>query len=232
MNYQLLHDGRPTPEQGEDKLLRARQAAQDRDAARALELLAESGFLDGLVRRVQGAYPDFEGEEIVATGVGRLYVRIADTGKRPLQTADAYLLKAVFGLAKDEADRRRDEREAALEHDQLAHRHEGDAPSREVLRNEAVRVARPLLPRLGQENVQAVMAVVLDAVEEGEFVSPSEIGELLDLAPNTVSKTIERGIRRLGRVAQEAGVEMTLDYAMAIEEEFEHSAAERGLEDR
>ena len=123
--------------------------------------------------------------------------------------------------ARNETDRRREEEVAARERERIDFEHESDAPSRDVLRGQAIRVARSLLTRIGHQNAQRVMAVVLDAVEAQEPVSPAEIGTALGLVPNTVSKLIERGIARLARAAEEEGLEMTIEYAMAIEEEFE-----------
>lgn len=187
-----------------------------------LELLGESGFLDGQVRRVASIYRSLglhAAEDVVSIAVMRLYSRLVSENKPLVEKPDAYLTKAVLGIAHNEAQHRKGGRDAVAAHSLIDHAHEGDEASRDVLRTEAVGVARLLVSRLGQQNVQRVMEFVLEAVEQVEPVSRQEIAEALDLKPNTVSKLIERGITRLARVAEEEGYDLTLDYALALEEE-------------
>ena len=78
---------------------------------------------------------------------------------------------------------------------------------REEKRAMAVRMTRKLLPRLGQQNVQAVMAYVIDAVDAGRWDVPNqEIMEAVGLSNDTVRTSLSRGFRRLSRLAQEEGL--------------------------
>jgi predicted ArsR family transcriptional regulator len=51
------------------------------------------------------------------------------------------------------------------------------------------------------------MACVLDAVErERSDISISEIAEILGISEDATRKNLERGLKRLGRAAREAGL--------------------------
>lgn len=203
-------------------LQRAHAAAKERNAALMIELLAKSQFLDGQVWRIRNAYPrlGLQGaEDVVSEAVGQLYRSVADSERRLVEKPDAYITKAVLGIAYDIVENRRREKKATKARALIEHQDEGDGASQDVLRAEAVRVARALVSRLGQQNVQRVMDYVLDAVEQREPVARQEIAAALDLKPNTVSKLIERGFTRLARVAEEEGYDLKIEDALEIEDE-------------
>ena len=82
----------------------------------------------------------------------------------------------------------------------------------EARRKEGIRVARELLPRLGQGQVVAVMAILIDAVEnELPDLPPSSIAEQVGISEDAARTLVSRGLRRLGRLAEQEGVEVPMN---------------------
>ncbi len=193
----------------------ARQAAAAGQPDRMLEALVASGFLDGLTRRLEndwrGRLPRPEIEDCVAIAVDRAYDAVARG--RPVRNLGAWIWKAASNKA---VDRWNDDYElrAVVEFDSLVDRRadpEVDPDSEQRLAEfrakEAVRVARLLLPRIGQGQIVDVMTLVIDAVEQGlEDLSPSAIGETLALSASAVRSLLSRGFERLEREARREGI--------------------------
>lgn len=94
----------------------------------------------------------------------------------------------------------------------------------EAIRVRALKFARSLLPRLGQDNIIRVMTFVLDCVEAGEkYVDHKIIAEATGLTADTVRKLKHRGFERLEREAKRHGVLLddSLDPAQHLEEDEE-----------
>jgi len=76
-------------------------------------------------------------------------------------------------------------------------------------RAEAIRLARELLPRIGDGQVVDVMELVIDAVALGLPDLPaSEIADALAISEGSARKLVSRGLQRMRREAERAGIEM------------------------
>jgi len=209
-----MADASMTTKPDQDECIRrALAAASVRDAHGMLTALHESMVLDGLVQTFRMKWPTLDHDEIdfvVAGAVDVLYQRVAD-GENVLNLI-AYLWKVSDRRASDRHQQRLresnapDERlEASVDNrsKQGVAMLDPDADwDRRRLR--AVSIARSLLPRLGQENLQRVMEFVLDAVEAGrEDIHNSEIADALGLKLGTVRTSLSRAFARLARIARE-----------------------------
>lgn len=200
------------------QLDQAKRAASSADPIRMIECLHKSNALAGLVRRLQAKWPGLASSEIdmaVARAVDAAYEFIS-TGKKIFELV-AFLWKI--------ADRR------AFDYHRLAVREiptdpailetmvdpngpepgEDDESASDDRRQEKIRravtIARKLLPRLGQENLQRVMALVIDAAEQGLVDLPNaHIADVLGLSLDAVKKSKSRGLQRLRRIAREEGL--------------------------
>lgn len=165
-----------TKEQQQDLLARAKEAAASGDPRKMLEYLYCSGILDGLTRQITRKWRSLSREEvrdILAEAVDILYGAIRD-GKKVLNLV-AYLWKTSDHKACDYYRARQNEK--YLTPDKLEHiadpsselEDDFDRSTKELdweeKRSQAIAIARSLIPRLGQHNVQKVMAYILDALE-------------------------------------------------------------------
>lgn len=183
----------------------------------ALEVLAsayESGLIDGIVRRLVANWRLLDRpaiEDAVAEAALGLYDALTD-GKT-IRDPAAWLWK----VAKAAALRRHNELRARADADQLASRTEAemestDGVSKDILRSEALAVARSVLPRLGQTSLVSVMDLVFDAVERGiPDLQPKEIAEILGLNSDVVRQSLHRGFQRLARIAEQDGLQLSTD---------------------
>jgi DNA-directed RNA polymerase specialized sigma24 family protein len=193
----------------------ARQAAAARQPERMLEALHQSRFLDGLTRRLayrwRSRLPRLEIEQCVAMAVDAAYAAVAD-GK-PVSSLGGWLWKVALRKC---VDRWSDEYEhrASTDIERVnagAHRSvtEGTDDLAEYKKVEAIRLARTLLPRIGQGQIVEVMTVVIDAVEQGvEDLPPASVAGALGLSVDAVRSLMSRGFERLDREAREAGIVM------------------------
>ncbi|WP_420346546.1 RNA polymerase sigma factor [Pelagibius sp.] len=209
-------DDEPKPTSSDDLFTVARKAAEDRQPDRMIEALAASGFLDGLVRRLDakwGQLPRMDIEDTVAKAVDGAYDAL--TQGRAIRSLGAWLWKAADNQAND---RWRDDHSLRAAGDGDIDGIPGETPStdaerldREELaehrRAEAIRLARRLLPRIGQGQVVSVMELVIDAVEHGvPDLSPADIGDALGISSDAARTLLGRGFSRLRREARREGI--------------------------
>ncbi len=177
------------------------------------EGLFTTGFVDGLVRRLDRVWPQLardQVEDAVADALVALYDAVADG--RVVRRPEAYVFKAAQNGAKG----RFDSQAGQVEYDDLLHadpeEHGSSSAGYADLRAEALRIARQLLPRLGQTNIQRVMAIVFEAIEaDVSDISPSDIAAALGLSSAVVRQSLHRGFQRLERLAREEGLQLALD---------------------
>lgn len=195
-------------------LNRAVEAGIAGDVRKYLEELAGGSVFDGVVNGLRRRWPDADEavlHDVMADATDALYTRLAE-GVRVLSPG-AFL----WGAAKNQLLKwqrgRQDarQREVSLEGDYPDLRSTGDDPSEDEppieRRREALRVARGLLPRLGQQNVQRVMGFILDGVEADElYLDNATIADALGLSIETVRRVKNRGWERLEREARKAGI--------------------------
>ena len=80
-------------------------------------------------------------------------------------------------------------------------------------RTEAIRIARELLPRIGDGQVRVVTELVIDAAEDRLPDLPaSSIADALGIKENAVRALVSRGMKRLRRLAEQEGVEPSTDF--------------------
>lgn len=215
--------GTATGSKGTVASLEAAQAAlNDRDVVGMLRALTESGFLEGRRRRMlhdwSGKLPTFEIDDCIAQAVDSAYEACYE-GRR-IGYLGAWLTKAADNCANNRWSRdyalrvefdgtvRRivaDDLETEAEREERQRRDE-------VLRAEAIRIARELLPRVGGGQILDVMELVIDAVEDGlPDLSNSLIADTLGLSTDAVRSLLARGFGRLRRIAKEEGVEFPTD---------------------
>jgi len=207
-----------------DFLLEANEAALAGDPIGMLTALYKSHVLDGLCRRLAASWNVIAFEDVqllVAEAVDVLYQKVRSGEK--IRRITPFLLKVAGRRAYDfhEKHRRIEAMDPAdLESAAAAAARQGssagaeqaspattrvvDSLDFEETRRIALRIARGLLPRLGQQRLQDVMAYILDAIEAGrEDISNEEIEEALGLSSGTVRTAKSRGFSRLSRIAKE-----------------------------
>jgi len=203
------------PEQESVEALRkaAQEAAGSGDPRKLAYALSERLVLDGLIRRLQAKWESIPPDDldfIVAEAVDKLYV-VVSRGEK-IANFMGYLWKTSDHMADKYIRRHKHEIAVSPKDLELIPDHSTD-PAVEVptteeeheqRRRRAIAIARSLLPRLGQQNVQSVMTYVIDAVEVGcEDLPNSEISEALHLSLETVRTSLSRGFKRLSRIARD-----------------------------
>ena len=216
----LEKEGNTGPKQPKELLEAAHSAAARREPGQMIEALAASGFLDGLVRRIAKKWehlPRSEVEECVARAVDSAYDAIAQG--RQVRNLGSWLWKAADNTASDcwyeeYALRSTDDAMqtvASIPPISPPERRRSDIVA-DKKRGEAIRLARGLLPRIGQGQVVNVMGLIIDAVErEIQDLSPAEIGDALGITGDAARTLVRRGFERLEREARRDGIELPKD---------------------
>lgn len=200
------------------KLLAQAQAAARRgDAAGMIEALMASGFLDGLVRKIEFAYSGLDRsdvEDAVAAAAGDAFDAIRSG--RAVTQIGGFLNRAATNRAIDRWERDYVPRRSV---DNLAEGSTDDGLDDEERsradaladhrRDEAIRLARRLLPKVGQGQVLDVMTMVIDAVaaRDTDF-SPEVVADVLGITQDSARKLMSRGLDRLRRAAIAEGIEL------------------------
>ena len=202
-------------------LERAQEAVNRGNTVKMLEALTASRYLDGLRRRLQkqwGTLPSSEVDECVAQAVDAACAA-AFEGRR-IGTLGAWLWKAARNIADDkwrlDYSRRQDFDTAAfparIEAGETFREGAERRALEETRRKEAIRIARELLPRIGQGQVVAVMEILIDAAENGLPDLPaSSIAEQVGISEHAARTLVSRGLKRLRRMAKQEGVVAPMD---------------------
>jgi DNA-directed RNA polymerase specialized sigma24 family protein len=207
-------------------LREAVECARKRDSRGYVINLAGSHALDGITRTLEAKWPQVDGsivEAAVAEAADALYDALASgrTIAVPAgflwRTAHNKLLKRhAAGLSVSEPFD-----ESIGEHNRVDNA-VTDGPDRETMRGEAIRLARSLLPTLGQTTVLQVMSVIIDCLERGEsYVDNAFIADTLGLTKETVRKAKHRGFQRLEREARQRGITLDDDLANGSQDDDE-----------
>jgi DNA-directed RNA polymerase specialized sigma24 family protein len=201
---------------GEEWLEIAVQAAEQRKPDLMVEALTRSGFLDGLMGRLGKQWgstlPRAELEDAIGTAVDAAYAAVVRG--RPIRNLGAWIWKVASNEATDRwrglyarrvdlGDDVPDQAGSAASDEE---RLDSDRKS-ESLKAEALRLARRLLPRIGQGQIVDVMDMVIEAVEIGETdLPPKIIAESLGISEAAARTLVSRGFDRLQREARREGV--------------------------
>ena len=206
--------GRDAPDDGgtylEEALQRAQRAAAEGDPAGLAFALYEARVMDGLVRRLQAAWPRLEGADIadaVSTAVTKLYaaIRTGNVVRYPV----AWLYKVSSRAAFDrDAERNNEEsldvvagRAATVPTSEPV---DGDAQDERQVRT--LNKLRSLAERLGPTQ-RAVMLYVIEAVGAGiEHLPAVDVATALGYSVGAVEVALSRGRDRLFRMAHEEGL--------------------------
>lgn len=192
---------------------KAKAAAAKKEVNTFLRCIHESRFLDGAKRTLEAEWHlDSEAtHEILAISVDRFYEAITE-GKKILFPA-AYLLKIITNEAAKTYNKNKgfEEFNDSTGYSSVISTHGevsdvSDEAGNEERKRKGIEIARSLLPKIGEETVQRVMAYYIDAVEKGvEDVTSREVAEALALSQDSVRVWKQRGFERLKRAAIEAG---------------------------
>ncbi|HZT67406.1 MAG TPA: hypothetical protein VFA11_16575 [Acidimicrobiales bacterium] len=193
-----------------DALRAAAEAVAAGDAWGAVEALWASPVLDGMVRRVRQRWPWLPDDD-VDRAVGEAFdafhaaVLAGETIRHPVHWLAQTVRNRAAQIMRDRA------REVPQDPGRLGAIAHGGEPelvlAAEERRARAVAHARRLLPRLGQANVQAVMEVVIDAVDrQVPSLSVVDIAQALGQSQQSVKVWYWRGFDRLARLAAEEGL--------------------------
>jgi RNA polymerase sigma factor (sigma-70 family) len=213
------------------ELERAKQAALAGDATVFVEALFNSRLPDALTWRLRSQLPEDDVAAVIAEGITSAYAALRDRGDRI--DLGSWLSKVCYNKTRARYASRKKvtflepadlERESVrrtpftppdLQFEQAEH--EETAARRRI---EAIQIARNLLPRIGEDNIQRVMSVVLDAVEQGSVdLSYSEIADAVGLTEATVQRLVSRGFERLEREAKRDGLWLDLSDVLPVEQE-------------
>lgn len=193
-----------------DSLRVAAEAVEEGDPWRAVEALWRSPVLDGVVRRIRGRWPWMPEDDVnLATGEAfeafHTAILAGDTIRDPVHWLSRVARNRAAQIMRERA------REVPHDPSRISEQEHGGEPeailAADERRSRAVAHARRLLPRLGQANVQAVMEVVIEAVErQVPSLSVVDIAQTLGQSQQTVKVWYWRGFERLRRLAAEEGL--------------------------
>lgn len=199
-------------------LEKAAQLAAAQDAEGAIRTILDSGYPNRLIngRVLADRYSQVSQAvraDAVAEGLAALHTAI--TKGTPVPHPGGYVLKVADRICAQE--QRLQEQQASsdglFDRDLLDARapwaDNEDAVIHAKRRSAALRQARSMLPRLGQQRAQEVMGYLLDAVERGAVHVPSqEIAQALGMSDDVVRQSLSRGFRRLARLASDEGLDV------------------------
>lgn len=199
----------------------AQQALNQGDLVGMLDALAESGFLDGLKRRLQSkweALPPSEVDDCAADAIAAACSWVSKG--QSIGNLGGWLWKSATNIAHDRWKLDYSRRGKLGEIITSADMEPGEMfldgaeylEVKKMRRKEALRVARELLPEVGEGQVRDVMEIVLDAIEnELPDLPASFIAGILDISENTARALVSRGFQRFRRSAAERGIQMPTD---------------------
>lgn len=203
--------------EGQALLVQAAGAAARRDLGGMLEALFASGFLDGLTRRLQkqwqGRLGQADVDECIAYAVDAAY-EAAAKGKAARELGP-WLWKAAQNTATDRWKAEHSHRHREFDgFDDIAGQPDHDDAERwaddemaDHQRREAFRIAREILPRIGTGQVVDVIALVIEAAEQGVPDLPaSAVADALGISEAAARTLTSRGLARLRREAQKIGI--------------------------
>ena len=192
----------------------AQDAANKREPLVLLNALGQDYVLDGLTRqlRVKWSFIPLEDlDDIVAASVDRLYVAICDGTQ--VTNVMGYLWKTADHKAQEYDRKYKKEKSIGFEQLDMFSTPspnpslDAELDQREVMRREAIAIARRLLPKIRSQNIQEVLGYLINAVEIGvEDLPNQQIADALGLSLRTVRDCLYRGLKRLSKLAYEDGV--------------------------
>jgi DNA-directed RNA polymerase specialized sigma24 family protein len=195
-----------------DQLLRqAVEAAAASDLKGVLHAIQQSEVFDGFLRRLCGRWSSLHETDLSAV----LWTEVIDAFVEAVRRADRigdvahWLWRVAWVKTYDLHRAKRRERPvggvdvAAPEPSEHVVWDDGEDERAKRVKK-AIELARGLLPRLGEMNVQLVMGYIFDAYAAGRWeVSNEEIADALGKSSEYVRQWRSRGFRRLVREAKQ-----------------------------
>lgn len=165
--------------------------------AEAVKDMIREGFIDELVHRYEHRLPKYAPlvEDVIHDQVEHLVVR-ARTER--IRDPRALLLWRVKRRVLDLTDR------PPGRYGESTDGEDWESPEAIAERNELFRAIKALVGRWPNRRMRIITSLYLDARFYGEYLSVSEARDLLleqygeDMTPNNISKTLGRGMQRLG----------------------------------
>jgi DNA-directed RNA polymerase specialized sigma24 family protein len=217
-----------TPQQAQQLLQAAQQAAMAGNAPAMLGALSASGYLDGLVRRLRFKWPGlpiFEVEDSVVRAVDSAYAFAVQGGR--IRELGAWLWKTADNIAfhrHQEYETRGSTEEAEKAASELPETVAERAAAEGLLdrRAEAIRLIRQLIPQIGTGQIVDVLQMAFDAAIDDEVdLPPSEIGDALGISAEAVRSLLSRGFKRLKKAAEKNGISFPDEFSDPTDEELE-----------
>lgn len=203
----------PTRAAQEHALQLAKQAALAGKPADMVRHLHESGALDGVVVLVQreyyGTLDENQIDDCVADAVVAAYEAVQ--AGRSISGLVAYLVKAAKNMAADivNSDEYRARAHVDIDSVGIPPAPDDADPRRAEAQTSAIAIARKYLPRLGQQNMQRVMTVLIDAVEKDIPDLPADdFAAATGLTAETARRLANRGLARLRALAMQDGMHL------------------------
>lgn len=185
-----------------------------------LSPLWENYFIDGLRTRlvayVGKEFPSLShdkeiADEIVTKAFDRAVQAIS--GGKEIKNISAWFYKAVHFIALDRCKREKtlqnneETIRTSVYRDGITTLSEEDDDQYENLIREACEIAETLLPRIGTGQVSRVMELFLQAIKNDMMdYQPKDIAEVLGIGEPQARTLLHRGLTRLNREAEKAGV--------------------------
>lgn len=194
---------------------KAIEAASRKDIVSFMQHIHDSRFLDGAKRTLEHRWGlDKEAiHEILSDSVDRLYE--AAQLKGIILFPGGYFFKIIERRTVDYYrshanhegfDDTREDHTVTTEQEGKKRISADPEEEHDERIKEGIRIARSLLPKIGEENVQKVMSYIINAVEAGVVdISNREIAEAISLSEVSVRKWKQRGFERLKRAAIKEG---------------------------
>jgi RNA polymerase sigma factor (sigma-70 family) len=211
----------------QELLKKAQESANTGDAKQMFIELSQSTLLEGLARQFSNRYKNLninDIQDIIADAVTNIYERVLAGNK--IASVGSYLWKIVNNEASKrstlEYDVEGTEATARIGKVDQGTDYQKMRAEDDQLREELIRKAESLIPRLGLVNVQNVMKYVFVAIRNGaEDVPAKEIAEALSLKPGNVRQCLKRGFDRLAQIFKdEQLVPQGYEFPFAAETEY------------
>jgi DNA-directed RNA polymerase specialized sigma24 family protein len=202
-------------------LLSTQQYADAGEVENLFRALTRSRFLEGLHVKLAGQWgllTEGDVDLAIAEAVDDL-LKAATEGKH-IRNVSGFLYRAANCNASD--TNRRREREIPIDPVHVERFpdpgplpdegiEQGDSLDSMMMEDErysrALPILRQLVARISTDSERKVWEVLVEAIEAGTAcdLEARDIGDMLGLSPTTVRKAKERGLRKLIRLAEEAG---------------------------
>jgi DNA-directed RNA polymerase specialized sigma24 family protein len=190
------------------------------DGWAAAAAMIDSPLLHSLPRWLAGRFPGLGGPGAEDAFADSLYALVdivngGDAPRDPLR----WVRGTSLNLAMDELARR--SRHQGLDAEALqapAPEATDPTPSRDILRTEALKKARALLPTIHAVRPRQALEVLLDGVEREREITNAQLAEALGVTAANARVLRNRAFKALEEALRHEGVELTFRWAFEVED--------------